>query len=158
MTGGGASGLGARGSQPRDWEPARAAAAGSMASTALEIIAFVVSISGWVLVSSTLPTDYWKVSTIDGTVITTATYFANLWKMCVTDSTGVANCKDFPSMLALDGLHPFGTPSPSLPLAGFPSRRVLLWRDPRGEAGPLLCPGRVWGARCLQIAIRWGIF
>lgn len=90
-----------------------------MASTALEIIAFVVSISGWVLVSSTLPTDYWKVSTIDGTVITTATYFANLWKMCVTDSTGVANCKDFPSMLALDGLHPFGTPSPSLPLAGF---------------------------------------
>ncbi|XP_035301611.1 claudin-10 isoform X4 [Cricetulus griseus] len=74
-----------------------------MASTALEIIAFTVSISGWVLVSSTLPTDYWKVSTIDGTVITTATYFANLWKMCVTDSTGVANCKDFPSMLALDG-------------------------------------------------------
>ncbi|EDL00577.1 claudin 10, isoform CRA_a [Mus musculus] len=74
-----------------------------MASTALEIVAFVVSISGWVLVSSTLPTDYWKVSTIDGTVITTATYFANLWKICVTDSTGVANCKEFPSMLALDG-------------------------------------------------------
>ncbi|XP_038166438.1 claudin-10 isoform X4 [Arvicola amphibius] len=74
-----------------------------MASTALEIVAFTVSISGWVLVSSTLPTDYWKVSTIDGTVITTATYFANLWKMCVTDSTGVANCKDFPSMLALEG-------------------------------------------------------
>ncbi|XP_017806850.1 claudin-10 isoform X4 [Macaca thibetana thibetana] len=74
-----------------------------MASTASEIIAFMVSISGWVLVSSTLPTDYWKVSTIDGTVITTATYWANLWKACVTDSTGVSNCKDFPSMLALDG-------------------------------------------------------
>ncbi|CAD7680983.1 unnamed protein product [Nyctereutes procyonoides] len=74
-----------------------------MASTASEIVAFMVSISGWVLVSSTLPTDYWKVSTIDGTVITTATYWANLWKTCVTDSTGVSNCKDFPSMLALDG-------------------------------------------------------
>ncbi|KAM5289326.1 claudin-10 isoform 4-T4 [Ctenodactylus gundi] len=74
-----------------------------MASTALEIIAFVVSVSGWVLVSSTVPTDYWKVSTIDGTVITTATYWANLWKTCVTDSTGVSDCKDFPSMLALDG-------------------------------------------------------
>ncbi|KAL0614669.1 Claudin-10, partial [Plecturocebus cupreus] len=74
-----------------------------MASAASEIIAFMVSISGWVLVSSTLPTDYWKVSTIDGTVITTATYWANLWKTCVTDSTGVSNCKDFPSMLALDG-------------------------------------------------------
>ncbi|ELK11052.1 claudin-10 isoform X4 [Pteropus medius] len=74
-----------------------------MASTASEIIAFMVSVSGWVLVSSTLPTDYWRVSTIDGTVITTATYWANLWKTCVTDSTGVSNCKDFPSMLALDG-------------------------------------------------------
>ncbi|XP_074155462.1 claudin-10 [Sminthopsis crassicaudata] len=74
-----------------------------MANMASEIIAFLVSISGWVLVSSTLPTDYWKVSTIDGTVITTATYWANLWKTCVTDSTGVSNCKDFPSLLALDG-------------------------------------------------------
>uniref|UniRef100_A0A3Q3B0T9 Claudin n=1 Tax=Kryptolebias marmoratus TaxID=37003 RepID=A0A3Q3B0T9_KRYMA len=68
-----------------------------------EIVAFVLTTSGWVLVSSTLPTDYWKVSSLDGTVITTATYWSNLWKTCVTDSTGVSNCKDFPSMLALDG-------------------------------------------------------
>uniref|UniRef100_A0A8D0EJ57 Claudin n=1 Tax=Strix occidentalis caurina TaxID=311401 RepID=A0A8D0EJ57_STROC len=86
-----------------------------MASTSAEIIAFLLTISGWVLVSSTLPTDYWKVSTIDGTVITTATFWANLWKTCVTDSTGVSNCKDFPSMLALDGQapadpHPNSTP------------------------------------------------
>ncbi|XP_052520450.1 claudin-10 isoform X1 [Tympanuchus pallidicinctus] len=74
-----------------------------MASTSAEIVAFLLTISGWVLVSSTLPTDYWKVSSIDGTVITTATFWANLWKTCVTDSTGVSNCKDFPSMLALDG-------------------------------------------------------
>ncbi|XP_028929203.1 claudin-10 isoform X6 [Ornithorhynchus anatinus] len=74
-----------------------------MASMGSEIVAFMLAVSGWVLVSSTLPTDYWKVSTIDGTVITTATYWANLWKTCVTDSTGVSNCKDFPSMLALDG-------------------------------------------------------
>ncbi|XP_051565803.1 claudin-10 [Myxocyprinus asiaticus] len=68
-----------------------------------EILAFILTTSGWVLVSSTLPTDYWKVSSIDGTVITTATFWSNLWKTCVTDSTGVSNCKDFPSMLALDG-------------------------------------------------------
>lgn len=131
---------------------------GGMASTALEIIAFTVSISGWVLVSSTLPTDYWKVSTIDGTVITTATYFANLWKMCVTDSTGVANCKDFPSMLALNGLHPFGVPPPSpfLLLAGFPGGRVLLGTcsgtstPPGGRPGPTLPHpgGGVCEARC----------
>uniref|UniRef100_A0AAV2L8N5 Claudin n=1 Tax=Knipowitschia caucasica TaxID=637954 RepID=A0AAV2L8N5_KNICA len=73
-----------------------------MGSMATEIVAFLLTISGWVLVSSTLPTDYWKVSSVDGTVITTATFWSNLWKTCVTDSTGVSNCKDFPSMLALD--------------------------------------------------------
>lgn len=96
-----------------------------MASTASEIIAFMVSVSGWVLVSSTLPTDYWRVSTIDGTVITTATYWANLWKTCVTDSTGVSNCKDFPSMLALDGLHPLDPrPCPHSLLASARRRRL----------------------------------
>ncbi|XP_069506650.1 claudin-10-like [Ambystoma mexicanum] len=73
-----------------------------MASMASEIIAFLLALSGWVLVCSTLPTDYWKVSTIDGTVITTATFWSNLWKTCITDSTGISNCKDFPSMLALE--------------------------------------------------------
>nr|XP_036880730.1 claudin-10-like [Manis javanica] len=106
-----------------------------MASTASEIIAFMVSISGWVLVSSTLPTDYWKVSTIDGTVITTATYWANLWKTCVTDSTGVSNCKDFPSMLALDGLHPLG-PFPGL--RGSPGHRR---GRPLGPTTPAGAPG-----------------
>ncbi|XP_053547797.1 claudin-10-like [Bombina bombina] len=74
-----------------------------MSHMASEIIAFMLAVSGWVLISSTLPTDYWKVSSIDGTVITTATFWSNLWKTCVTDSTGVSNCKDFPSMLALEG-------------------------------------------------------
>lgn len=105
-----------------------------MASTALEIIAFTVSISGWLLVSSTVPTDYWKVSTNDGTVITTATFWANLWKTCVTDSTGVSSCKDFPSMLALDGLHPLG-PRPSL-LPGQPAGAPARLHDPAGTSGP----------------------
>jgi hypothetical protein len=110
-----------------------------MASTASEIIAFLVSISGWVLVSSTLPTDYWKVSTIDGTVITTATFWANLWKTCVTDSTGVYNCKDFPSMLALDGLHPLGpVPRSSLPL-GPPIPRGTPGPDPSQARPPSAC-------------------
>lgn len=75
-----------------------------MSNMVTEILAFILTTSGWVLISSTIPTDYWKVSSLDGTVITTATFWSNLWKTCVTDSTGVSNCKDFPSMLALDGL------------------------------------------------------
>uniref|UniRef100_A0A673C725 Claudin n=1 Tax=Sphaeramia orbicularis TaxID=375764 RepID=A0A673C725_9TELE len=67
------------------------------------ILAFILAASGWVLVTSTLPTDYWKVSTLDGSVTITNTYWSNLWKSCVTDSTGSSSCKDFPSMLALDG-------------------------------------------------------
>uniref|UniRef100_A0A3P9HVZ5 Claudin 10b n=1 Tax=Oryzias latipes TaxID=8090 RepID=A0A3P9HVZ5_ORYLA len=67
-----------------------------------EIVAFVVAASGWVLESSTLATDYWKVSSNDGSVITTSTFWASLWKDCVTDSTGVSNCRDFPSMMALE--------------------------------------------------------
>ncbi|CAB1328549.1 unnamed protein product [Coregonus sp. 'balchen'] len=74
-----------------------------MSNMVTEILAFILTTSGWVLISSTIPTDYWKVSSLDGTVITTATFWSNLWKACVTDSTGVSNCKDFPSMLALDG-------------------------------------------------------
>ncbi|XP_029436861.1 claudin-10-like isoform X2 [Rhinatrema bivittatum] len=62
-----------------------------MARMTCEILAFLLAVSGWVLVCSTLPTDYWKVSSIDGTVITTATFWSNLWKTCVTDSTGVSN-------------------------------------------------------------------
>uniref|UniRef100_A0A3Q3JBC7 Claudin n=1 Tax=Monopterus albus TaxID=43700 RepID=A0A3Q3JBC7_MONAL len=69
-----------------------------MGNMASEIVAFLLTISGWILVSSTLPTGYWKVLSVDGTVITTATFWSNLWKTCVTDS----NYKDFPSMLALD--------------------------------------------------------
>ncbi|XP_077453669.1 claudin-10a [Stigmatopora argus] len=73
-----------------------------MSSMTTEIVAFLLNMLGWILMTSTLPTDYWKVSSVDGTVITTATFWSNLWKTCVTDSTGISNCKDFPSMLALD--------------------------------------------------------
>ncbi|XP_027877846.1 claudin-10-like isoform X1 [Xiphophorus couchianus] len=68
-----------------------------------EIMAFVLTISGWILESSTVSMDFWKVSSDDGSVITTSTFWANLWKHCVTDSTGISSCRDFPSMLALDG-------------------------------------------------------
>ncbi|KAF1382600.1 hypothetical protein PFLUV_G00145470 [Perca fluviatilis] len=74
-----------------------------MSSMSQEILAFLFSTSGWVLVSSTLPMEYWEVSSNDGSVITTATFYSNLWKTCVIDSTGVSNCKDFPSLLALNG-------------------------------------------------------
>ncbi|MBN3318656.1 CLD10 protein, partial [Atractosteus spatula] len=66
-----------------------------------EIGCFVMCVSGWILVCSTMPTEYWNYSSIDGIVLTTANYFSNLWKSCISDSTGVSDCKEFPSLLAL---------------------------------------------------------
>ncbi|XP_053732750.1 claudin-10-like [Synchiropus splendidus] len=68
----------------------------------LQVFAFILAVSGWMLVTSTLAIEYWKVYTLDGVVLATTTYMSNLWKMCVADLTGVSDCKDFPSMLALD--------------------------------------------------------
>ncbi|KAM8856458.1 claudin-10-like [Spinachia spinachia] len=68
----------------------------------MEIGCFVVCVSGWILVCSTMPTEIWTWSEVDSIVLTTSNYFSNLWKDCVSDSTGVSDCKGIPSMLALN--------------------------------------------------------
>ncbi|XP_028931688.1 claudin-15-like isoform X1 [Ornithorhynchus anatinus] len=70
-------------------------------SAVLEIMGFLLSLGGWLVLGSTLPNGYWKVSTLHGSVITTSTLYENLWKSCAEDSTGISNCKKFDSMLAL---------------------------------------------------------
>ncbi|XP_030643405.1 claudin-10-like [Chanos chanos] len=67
----------------------------------MEIGCFVVCVCGWILVCSTMPTEYWTYSEVESIVLTTSNYFSNLWKDCISDSTGVSDCKGFPSMLAL---------------------------------------------------------
>uniref|UniRef100_A0A671UR44 Claudin 10 n=1 Tax=Sparus aurata TaxID=8175 RepID=A0A671UR44_SPAAU len=68
----------------------------------MEIGCFVVCVSGWILVCSTMPTEIWTWSEVDSIVLTTSNYFSNLWKDCISDSTGVSDCKGIPSMLALN--------------------------------------------------------
>lgn len=72
----------------------------------VEAFAFFLGFIGWLMVGVALPNRYWKVSTVDGNVITTSTIYENLWMSCATDSTGVHNCRDFPSLLALNGTWP----------------------------------------------------
>ncbi|XP_054480065.1 claudin-10-like [Anoplopoma fimbria] len=67
----------------------------------MEIGSFVSCLCGWVLVCSTLPTEYWTFSEVGTIVLTTSNYYSNLWRDCVSDTTGVSDCKDYPSMLAL---------------------------------------------------------
>ncbi|CAJ1079460.1 claudin-10-like [Xyrichtys novacula] len=73
-----------------------------MRTMILEIFAFLLTTAGWMLICSTLPTEYWKIATLEGIVLGTALITSNLWKDCVGDSTGVSDCKEFPSMLSLD--------------------------------------------------------
>ncbi|XP_051938545.1 claudin-10-like [Hippocampus zosterae] len=68
----------------------------------MEIGCFVVCVSGWILVCSTMPTEIWTWSEVGSIVLTTSNYFSNLWKDCVSDSTGVSDCKGIPSLLALN--------------------------------------------------------
>ncbi|CAB1351656.1 unnamed protein product [Coregonus sp. 'balchen'] len=69
----------------------------------VEVVALLLGFIGWVMVGIAIPNRYWKVSTVDGNVITTSTIYENLWMSCATDSTGVHNCREFPSLLALNG-------------------------------------------------------
>ncbi|KAE8278608.1 Claudin-10 [Larimichthys crocea] len=67
----------------------------------MEIGCFVSCLCGWILVCSTLPTEYWTFSEVGSIVLTTSNYYSNLWMDCISDTTGVSDCKYYPSMLAL---------------------------------------------------------
>ncbi|XP_061571524.1 claudin-10 [Cololabis saira] len=67
----------------------------------VEIGCFVSCLCGWILVCSTLPTEYWTFSEVGSVVLTTSNYYSNLWRDCISDTTGVSDCKDYPSLLAL---------------------------------------------------------
>uniref|UniRef100_A0AAY4AUB4 Claudin n=1 Tax=Denticeps clupeoides TaxID=299321 RepID=A0AAY4AUB4_9TELE len=72
-------------------------------STALETVGFFLGAISWLITGAALANDYWKISTVSGSVIISNRQYENLWHSCAEDSTGVANCRDFESLLALPG-------------------------------------------------------
>ncbi|XP_060901470.1 claudin 15-like a [Labrus mixtus] len=70
-------------------------------STAVEATGFVLCILGWLLNGAALVNDYWKISTVSGSVIISQRQFENLWHSCAENSAGIAECRDFESLLAL---------------------------------------------------------
>ncbi|KAL2097936.1 hypothetical protein ACEWY4_007143 [Coilia grayii] len=72
-------------------------------STALEAVGFFLCVASWLIIGTALANDYWKVSSYAGSVIVSNRQYENLWHSCAEDSTGIANCRDFESMLALPG-------------------------------------------------------
>uniref|UniRef100_A0A3Q4B8W0 Claudin n=1 Tax=Mola mola TaxID=94237 RepID=A0A3Q4B8W0_MOLML len=72
-------------------------------STALEATGFVMCLISWLITGAALVNDYWKISTVSGSVIISQRQFENLWHSCAENSAGIAECRDFESMLALPG-------------------------------------------------------
>ncbi|XP_037837927.1 claudin 15-like a isoform X2 [Kryptolebias marmoratus] len=70
-------------------------------STAVEATGFIMAIIAWLITGSALANDYWKISTVSGSVIISQRQFENLWHACAENSAGIAECRDFESMLAL---------------------------------------------------------
>ncbi|KAL7849501.1 hypothetical protein SRHO_G00211240 [Serrasalmus rhombeus] len=69
----------------------------------VEILAFLLCVGGSMLAGVALANDYWRVSSYSGSVITSSRQYQNLWHACAEASTGIKNCKEFESMLALEG-------------------------------------------------------
>ncbi|KAM6954060.1 claudin 15-like a [Aplochiton taeniatus] len=72
-------------------------------STALEATGFLLCIASWLINGAALANDYWKVSSVSGSVIISHRQYENLWHSCAEDSSGIAECRDFESLLALPG-------------------------------------------------------
>ncbi|KAI4898832.1 hypothetical protein NFI96_021559, partial [Prochilodus magdalenae] len=70
-------------------------------SLALEITGFLLGVASWLVTGVSLANDYWKVSSFAGSVIISNRHYENLWHSCAEDSTGIAECRDFESLLAL---------------------------------------------------------
>lgn len=83
--------------------PFAASASGNAAimSTAVEATGFVMCVISWLVTGASLANDYWKVSTVSGSVIVAVRQFENLWHSCAENSAGIAECRDFESLLAL---------------------------------------------------------
>ncbi|XP_043096941.1 claudin-10-like [Puntigrus tetrazona] len=72
----------------------------------VEIGCFLSCLSGWILICSTLATEYWTFSEVGTFVLTTGNYYSNLWMDCASDTTGKSACKYYPSMMSLSAfLH-----------------------------------------------------
>ncbi|XP_056149187.1 claudin 15-like a [Lampris incognitus] len=72
-------------------------------STAVEATGFFLCIASWLVTGAALANDYWKISTVSGGVIISTREYENLWHSCAENSAGIAECRDFESLLALPG-------------------------------------------------------
>lgn len=72
-------------------------------STAVEATGYLMVIISLVVTAISLVNDNWKISSVSGGVIVSYRESENLWHSCAENSAGIAECRDFESLLALPG-------------------------------------------------------
>lgn len=72
-------------------------------STAVEATGYLMVIISLLVTGASLINDEWKLSSVSGGVIVSYREFENLWHSCAENSGGIAECRDFTSLLALPG-------------------------------------------------------
>ncbi|XP_060624155.2 claudin-15-like isoform X1 [Anolis sagrei] len=73
-----------------------------MASSTLQIIAFILSFLGLMLLHAATVSNYWKHSTPAKDIITSSWISEGLWRSCAATSYGSVQCKTFSSLLSLE--------------------------------------------------------
>ncbi|XP_024908324.1 claudin 15-like a isoform X2 [Cynoglossus semilaevis] len=73
----------------------------SIMSTIVQATGLLMGIVGWLVTGVALANDYWKISAVTGSVIISQRQFENLWHSCAENSAGIAECRDFETLLGL---------------------------------------------------------
>ena len=76
-------------------------------STAVEATGLIMCIISWLVTGASLANDYWKISSVSGSVIISQRQFENLWHSCAENSGGIAECRDFETLLGLPSKRAF---------------------------------------------------
>lgn len=72
-------------------------------STAVEATGYLMVVVSLLVTGASLTNDEWKISSVSGGVIISHRNFENLWHSCAENSAGIAECRDFESLLGLPG-------------------------------------------------------
>ncbi|XP_043926511.1 claudin-7-like isoform X1 [Protopterus annectens] len=74
-----------------------------MEVTVLQVSGMIPAIVGFSLQAFCLWSDKWRISTTADSVITSTAIYEGLWKYCAATASGMAQCKRYTSLLALNG-------------------------------------------------------
>ncbi|XP_075878333.1 claudin 15-like a [Nelusetta ayraudi] len=70
-------------------------------STAIEATGYLMVVISLLVTGTSLINDEWKISSVSGGIIIAFRETENLWHSCAMNSAGIAECRDFTSLLAL---------------------------------------------------------